>query len=358
MLANAKGRNSFRRHRRPWRCRRAGREPCHARGRVVKRALCAAGAKRGGRPGQPVLCGARAGAPAGAVRRHPAAQGQGARRGRRARYAGTHAPRGGARRAPRRRGPASQPISGLTKQNLHMCDEQAGHGLRLVDGWSRCAPMGRMPKGTYGWHPSHLTGAVRVSWTVSHRRATATRCKSQMTSWRTGTHALASRGRAGRARAAARCRGLSKPLRRAATLRPARAALAGGCIDEAVLLDRGLDCITPMCTQLTYEGLVDETLRIRNGAVTLDGPAGAAPRPAAAAASRPRGAPPLSNLSITAQIKVHARGLPGRALYPGRVGSIPYQGIELPLYPTLYICLTIVRTPTLPRAQAASSASR
>jgi len=110
MLANAKGRNSFRRHRRPWRCRRAGREPCHARGRVVKRALCAAGAKRGGRPGQPVLCGARAGAPAGAVRRHPAAQGQGARRGRRARYAGTDAPRAGARRAPRRRGPASSPL--------------------------------------------------------------------------------------------------------------------------------------------------------------------------------------------------------------------------------------------------------
>ena len=72
------------------------------------------------------------------------------------------------------------------------------------------------------------------------------------------------------------------PLRRAATLRPARAAAAGGCIDEAVLLDRGLDCITPMCTQLTYEGLVDETLRIRNGAVTLDGPAGATPRPAGA----------------------------------------------------------------------------
>ena len=69
-----------------------------------------------------------------------------------------------------------------------------------------------------------------------------------------------------------------------ATRRPARAAAAGGCIDEAVLLDRGLDCVTPMCTQLTYEGLVDETLRIRNGAVSLDGPAGAAPHPGAAAA--------------------------------------------------------------------------
>ena len=43
-----------------------------------------------------------------------------------------------------------------------------------------------------------------------------------------------------------------------------------------MLLDRSLDCVTPMCTQLTYEGLVDETLRIRNGAVTLDAPAGVA----------------------------------------------------------------------------------
>eukprot|EP00884_Botryococcus_braunii_P006843 jgi/Botrbrau1/1615/Bobra.0185s0030.1 len=41
-------------------------------------------------------------------------------------------------------------------------------------------------------------------------------------------------------------------------------------VDELVLLDRALDLVTPMCTQLTYEGLLDETLHIRNGAVQLD----------------------------------------------------------------------------------------
>lgn len=41
-------------------------------------------------------------------------------------------------------------------------------------------------------------------------------------------------------------------------------------LDELVLLDRSLDLVTPMCTQLTYEGLMDETLHIRNGAVQLE----------------------------------------------------------------------------------------
>lgn len=46
---------------------------------------------------------------------------------------------------------------------------------------------------------------------------------------------------------------------------------AGGTgLDELILLDRSLDLVTPMCTQLTYEGLMDETLHIRNGAVQLD----------------------------------------------------------------------------------------
>ena len=48
----------------------------------------------------------------------------------------------------------------------------------------------------------------------------------------------------------------------------------GGPIDEIVLLDREVDCVTPMCTQLTFEGLVDETLGIKNGSVTLDAATG------------------------------------------------------------------------------------
>ena len=43
----------------------------------------------------------------------------------------------------------------------------------------------------------------------------------------------------------------------------------GGQIDTLVLVDRTIDPLTPLCTQLTYEGLVDETLHIKNGVVQL-----------------------------------------------------------------------------------------
>ncbi|KAJ8540282.1 hypothetical protein K7X08_030201 [Anisodus acutangulus] len=41
-------------------------------------------------------------------------------------------------------------------------------------------------------------------------------------------------------------------------------------INTIILLDRAVDMITPMCSQLTYEGLLDEFLGINNGAVELD----------------------------------------------------------------------------------------
>ena len=37
-----------------------------------------------------------------------------------------------------------------------------------------------------------------------------------------------------------------------------------------ILIDRAVDMITPLCTQLTYEGLVDEILGIKNGSVSMD----------------------------------------------------------------------------------------
>ena len=56
---------------------------------------------------------------------------------------------------------------------------------------------------------------------------------------------------------------------------PMCSALAGeGAIDTLVLLDREVDPITPMLTQLTYEGLVDELLGISNGTVQFDVPGG------------------------------------------------------------------------------------
>ncbi|KAK5579940.1 hypothetical protein RB653_009629 [Dictyostelium firmibasis] len=41
-------------------------------------------------------------------------------------------------------------------------------------------------------------------------------------------------------------------------------------IDSLILLDRDIDTITPMCTQLTYEGLIDEIFTINNNAVFLN----------------------------------------------------------------------------------------
>ncbi|CDZ97750.1 Vacuolar sorting protein VPS33/slp1 (Sec1 family) [Phaffia rhodozyma] len=40
-------------------------------------------------------------------------------------------------------------------------------------------------------------------------------------------------------------------------------------IDSLILLDRSADWVTPMCTQLTYEGLVDETMGIKNAHVEV-----------------------------------------------------------------------------------------
>ncbi|XAR54464.1 hypothetical protein NMG60_11029606 [Bertholletia excelsa] len=41
-------------------------------------------------------------------------------------------------------------------------------------------------------------------------------------------------------------------------------------INTLILLDREVDMVTPMCSQLTYEGLLDEFLHVSNGAAELD----------------------------------------------------------------------------------------
>ena len=35
-------------------------------------------------------------------------------------------------------------------------------------------------------------------------------------------------------------------------------------IDQLILIDRDVDLVTPLCTQLTYEGLIDEIHGINN----------------------------------------------------------------------------------------------
>ncbi|KAL1931765.1 hypothetical protein VTP01DRAFT_9909 [Rhizomucor pusillus] len=67
-------------------------------------------------------------------------------------------------------------------------------------------------------------------------------------------------------------------------------------IDQFIIIDRNIDIVTPLCTQLTYEGLIDETMGIQHCFVDLDaslvnpgqpsGPAGArSPGQAGAAAA-------------------------------------------------------------------------
>ncbi|XP_057798899.1 vacuolar protein-sorting-associated protein 33 homolog [Salvia miltiorrhiza] len=62
-------------------------------------------------------------------------------------------------------------------------------------------------------------------------------------------------------------------LTRMQTEEPVNAANMGIPLPEIntlILLDREVDMITPMLTQLTYEGLIDEFLGVKNGAVELD----------------------------------------------------------------------------------------
>ncbi|SCV71230.1 BQ2448_2818 [Microbotryum intermedium] len=57
-------------------------------------------------------------------------------------------------------------------------------------------------------------------------------------------------------------------------------------IDSMVILDRSVDLVTPMCTQLTYEGLIDEVIGIKNSHVDVD-PSLLNPAPASGPSSSP-----------------------------------------------------------------------
>lgn len=41
-------------------------------------------------------------------------------------------------------------------------------------------------------------------------------------------------------------------------------------IDQFIIIDRNVDLVTPLCTELTYEGLIDETIGIKHCFVELD----------------------------------------------------------------------------------------
>ncbi len=87
----------------------------------------------------------------------------------------------------------------------------------------------------------------------------------------------------GKGPAAAAVKDMALRLRRESPLPPAAAAACR--IHRAVLLDREVDPVTPLLTQITFEGLIDEVTGIRHGSVSYtpgrrDGPgAAAAPGP-------------------------------------------------------------------------------
>ncbi|KAK4047784.1 Vacuolar protein-sorting-associated protein 33 [Microbotryomycetes sp. JL221] len=59
---------------------------------------------------------------------------------------------------------------------------------------------------------------------------------------------------------------------------------ATGAVDSLIVLDRAVDMVSPLCTQLTYEGLIDEVIGIHNSHVDVD-PNLVNPPPAASTSS-------------------------------------------------------------------------
>lgn len=66
---------------------------------------------------------------------------------------------------------------------------------------------------------------------------------------------------------------LSRMRREAGAAAPAPGT--DGSIDTLILIDRSVDMVTPMCTQLTYEGLLDEVLGLSCGQIRTTAPAAA-----------------------------------------------------------------------------------
>ncbi|KAG6851377.1 hypothetical protein H0H93_005775 [Arthromyces matolae] len=72
-------------------------------------------------------------------------------------------------------------------------------------------------------------------------------------------------------------------------------------IDALIVLDRRVDMVTPMLTQLTYEGLIDEVIGIKNSHVELPASLLSPPVPSAPASNvpGPSTSPPTSSVPVT-----------------------------------------------------------
>jgi len=77
-----------------------------------------------------------------------------------------------------------------------------------------------------------------------------------------------------------------------ATASGSAASAAAGDIDSIILLDRSVDLVTPLLTQLTYEGLIDELFGIKNSFIDVEaeligGNSSSSSKPGAAATPAP-----------------------------------------------------------------------
>ncbi len=60
------------------------------------------------------------------------------------------------------------------------------------------------------------------------------------------------------------------------TEKPSKASSSSTAVDndkhsiDLFLIDRRIDLVTPMCTQLTYEGLIDEALGVKYGSISIE----------------------------------------------------------------------------------------
>ncbi|CAO3695260.1 unnamed protein product [Umbelopsis ramanniana] len=72
-------------------------------------------------------------------------------------------------------------------------------------------------------------------------------------------------------------------------------------IDQLVIIDRNVDLYTPLCTQLTYEGLIDEIFRIKHSFVELDPSlVTTTPAPGQSASTQPVATPAGASAAVAA----------------------------------------------------------
>ncbi|KAI9592484.1 vacuolar protein sorting-associated protein 33A [Syncephalis fuscata] len=78
-------------------------------------------------------------------------------------------------------------------------------------------------------------------------------------------------------------------------------------VDSLVIIDRSIDLVSPLCTQLTYAGLVDEHYGIEDGYIKLDMHAKGAPVASTSSSASPLSSPTTTSGSRKKKVQLDAR---------------------------------------------------